>query len=165
MSDQILRVEWIDSDQAGMSLNRIVVPWCKKLMAAGQHVVAEFRLSEDCKTDQQRKYYHGVILKEIAQQAVANGQKFPLAVWKEHFRAEYLGFKTVTHVNPMTGKKHRRRIRISTEDLGVRAYNKLIERVTSFAVTDLGVEFSVPRLEQYGGHQVDPETGEIMEYA
>ena len=161
MSELVLRAEWVNPEQAGASLNGFVVPWCRSMMRAGHRLAVEIRLTEDAKTDKQRRYYHGVILKEIAEKARANDQKFPLAVWKEHFRSEYLGFKTVTCINPLTGKKSRRRVRISTEMLGVRAYNKLIERVTAFAVTELGVAFSCPRWEQYDGGHVDPDTGEV----
>ena len=150
----MLQVQWFNPQQAHASLNQTVVPWAKPLLMAGHKLVAEFRLAEDAKTDAQRKFYHGVVLTEIAKQARVNGQKFPLAVWKEHFRSEYLGFKTVTVVNPMTGKKSRRRVRKSTEDLGVKAYAQLIERVTAFAVTDLNVEFPA---------RIDPETGEIIQ--
>jgi len=69
-------------------------------------------------------------------------------------RAEFLGFKTVTHKNPITGKKARRRERVSTEHLGVKGYAEYIERVTAFAATELGVVFS----EEY----VDPDTGEVL---
>ena len=151
----MLQVQWFNPQQAHASLNQTVVPWAKPLLMAGHKLVAEFRLAEDAKTDAQRKFYHGVVLTEIAKQARVNGQKFPLAVWKEHFRAENLGFKTVSCTNPMTGKKHRRRVRKSTEDLGVKAYAHLIERVTAFACTDLGVEFPA---------RVDPETGEILNH-
>ena len=151
----MLQVQWFNPQQAHASLNQTVVPWAKPLLMAGHKLVAEFRLAEDAKTDAQRKFYHGVVLTEIAKQARVNGQKFPLAVWKEHFRSEYLGFKTVSCTNPMTGKKHRRRVRKSTEDLGVKAYAQLIERVTAFACTDLGVEFPA---------RVDPETGEILNH-
>ena len=57
---------------------------------AGRRLELELRLHEDAKTDRQRRYYHGVVLKSIAQQARPNGQQYPLAVWKEHFRKEYL---------------------------------------------------------------------------
>lgn len=129
-------------------------PWCKTQLSAQRQVVIEARLAEDCKTDKQRKYLHGYILPTIAQQAAPNGVKFPMQVWKEHFRSEFLGFKTVTTKNPLTGKKIRRRVRVSTEDLGVKGYSEYIERVTAFAVTELGVEF----MERW----VDPETGEIL---
>lgn len=153
MSDLVLHTEWREPQQAHASLSGQVWPWAKSMLAAGNHLVLEVRLAEDAKTDGQRKYYHGVVLTEIAKQAKVNGQRFPLAVWKEHFRAEYLGFKTVSFTNPMTGKKLRRRVRKSTEDLGVKAYAALIERVTAFACTDLGVEFP---------SRIDPETGEIL---
>lgn len=154
MSDLMLQVHWIDPQQAHASLNQTVVPWAKSMMLAGHRLVAEFRLAEDVKTDGQRRYYHGIVLAEVAKQATANGQKFPLAVWKEFFRDKFLGFKTVSYTNPMTGKKLRRRMRKSTEDLGVKAYATLIEQVTAFACTDLGVEFPA---------RIDPETGEIFQ--
>jgi hypothetical protein len=154
MSDLMLQVHWIDPQQAHASLNQTVVPWAKSMMLAGHRLVAEFRLAEDVKTDGQRRYYHGIVLTEVAKQATANGQKFPLAVWKEFFRDKFLGFKTVSYVNPMTGKKLRRRMRKSTEDLGVKAYATLIEQVTAFACVDLGVEFPA---------RIDPETGEIFQ--
>lgn len=124
---------------------------------AGNRIALECRFAEDAKTDQQRKYYHGVILDQIAKQAVVNGQKFPLAVWKEHFRVLYLGYRSLTYTNPMTGKKSRRRVRKSTEDLGVKGYNVLIEKVTAFAATELGVVFD------RAAENVDPDTGEIYQ--
>ena len=54
----------------------------------------------------------------------------------------------------MTGKKVRRRVRVSTEDLGVKGYSEYIERVTAFAAVELGVEFQ----EEW----VDPDTGEVL---
>lgn len=104
MSDLMLQVQWFNPQQAHASLNQTVVPWAKPLLMAGHKLVAEFRLAEDAKTDAQRKFYHGVVLTEIAKQARVNGQKFPLAVWKEHFRSEYLGFKTELH-QPHDGQK------------------------------------------------------------
>lgn len=155
MSDIALYATWTDPQQARQNLTGIVLPWVKQQMDAGRRLALEIRLDEDAKTDRQRRYYHGVVLKQIAQQAQPNGQRFSLATWKEHFRKEFLGFKTVTYINPITGKKHRRRVRISTEDLGVKAYNELIERVTSYAAVELGVSFPTER--------IDPETGEILQ--
>jgi hypothetical protein len=126
----------------------------KALAIAGHGTVVEVRTAEDCKTDKQRRYLHGYVLMTIARQAAPGGQKFDMKTWKEHFRAEFLGFKTVTVKNPMTGKKVRRRQRVSTEDLGVKGYGEYIDRVTAYAATELGVEFQ----EEY----VDPETGEVF---
>lgn len=126
----------------------------KALAMAGHGTVVEVRTAEDVKTDKQRRYLHGYVLMTIARQAAPGGQKFDMKTWKEHFRAEFLGHKTVTVKNPMTGKKVRRRVRVSTEDLGVKGYSEYIDRVTAFAATELGVEFR----EEW----VDPETGEVF---
>lgn len=126
----------------------------KALAMAGHQTVLEVRTAEDVKTDKQRRYLHGYVLMTIANQATVNGQKFDMRVWKEHLRSEFLGFKTVTHKNPITGKKVRRRERVSTESLGVKGYGEYIDRVTAYAATELGVEFR----EEW----VDPDTGEIL---
>lgn len=161
MAELALQATWNEPVQAGQHFKNVLAPWCKSMWAAGHRLHVEVRLHEDAKTDRQRRYYHGVVLKTIAQQARPNGAQYPMAVWKEHFRAEYLGHKTVTTKNPLTGKKVRRRVRVSTEDLGVKGYSQLIDRVSAFAATELGVEFSVSfgRWEQM---QVDPDTGEII---
>lgn len=161
MSDLSLTLILRDAEQASQAIRNAAAPKCREIWAAGQLVEATFRTHEDAKTDRQRRYYHGVVLKTIADQAHPNGAQFPLAVWKEHFRKEYLGHKTVTAINPLTGKKSRRRVRISTEDLGVRAYSQLIDRVSAFAATELGVTFPAS-FDQWERMQVDPDTGEIM---
>lgn len=162
MADLAVRVVWVSRDQAWDSFMRVVAPWCRDRFKEGARVVVELRLYEDAKTDRQRRYFHGVILKEISEQAAPAGVKHSLQVWKEYFRAEFLGFKTVSFVNPLTGRKSRRRQRLSTEDLGVKAYAKHIERVTAFGILELGVLFSCPTFKQYEAMNVDPETGEIL---
>jgi len=126
----------------------------KALAAAGHATVVEVRTAEDVKTDKQRRYLHGYVLMTIARQAEVNGQKFDMKTWKEWFRAEFLGWKVRTYKNPLTGKKVRRRERVSTEDLGVKGYGEYIDRVTAYAATELGVEFQ----EEW----VDPDTGEVF---
>ncbi|MDH4417676.1 MAG: hypothetical protein QE485_10660 [Acidovorax sp.] len=161
MSDLSLTIILHNAEQAAHVIRHAAAPKCREIWATGQVVEATFRTHEDAKTDRQRAYYHGVVLKIIAAQARPNGQQYPLAVWKEHFRAEYLGHKTVTSKNPLTGKKVRRRVRVSTEDLGVKGYSQLIDRVSAFAATELGVTFPAT-YQQWEGMQVDPDTGEII---
>lgn len=118
-------------------------PSIKSELLAGNRLVLEVHHYEDKLTDRQRRYYHGYILKEIARQATIEGRKYPMPVWKEHFRKTFLGSKRKACINPLTGRKSRRSVRVSTEDLGVRGYNTLIEKVTAFAVTELGVCFDL----------------------
>lgn len=162
MPDLRIQAPWNEPVQAHQQFITTSLPWCKSMWAAGHRLVAEFRLHEDVKTDKQRAYYHGVVLKAIADQARPNGESYPMAVWKEFFRSEYLGHKTITTKNPMTGKKVRRRQRVSTEDLGVKGYSQLIDRVTAFASNELGV--TIPdTFEQWAARNVDPDTGEVYQ--
>lgn len=120
------------------------LPWVGQQLEQGRQLVAEFRLLDDDITDKQRAYLHAVVLAEIALYARPGGQQFPMKVWKEHFRKEWLGFKTVTNINPITGRKHRTRVRVSTEDLGITAMAEYIDRIIAYAATELGVVVSSP---------------------
>lgn len=138
---EVVHCVWANKEQAAKNLNGVLLPFARAQIAAGHKVEIVAKLHEDALTDRQRGYYHGIILTDIAQQVSVSGVKHPMPVWKEYFRSTYLGYKTVTVINPFTGKRSRRRVRISTEDLGVRAYAKLIDQVTAYAVQELGVRF------------------------
>lgn len=150
MSEYALQTYFTNPDQAKACITHQIAPFCKNMWDNGvSRLTVTVVPEDDSKSNQQRRYYHGVVLTEVAEQAKANGEKFPMPVWKEHFRKTYLGNKRKTFINPLTGKKQSRQVRISTEDLGVKAYSKLIEQVTAFAATELGVMFSVSRWEDY----------------
>jgi hypothetical protein len=143
MTDLLYRCEFHEPEQAHQVLSQRLWPWAKDQMKHGRELVLEARLLDDDITDKQRGFLHGVVLAEIAQQLRPNGQSFAMAVWKEHFRAKYLGFKVVTSINPFTGKKHRRRVRISTEDLGVRRMADYIDQIMA-DVAEYGITISEP---------------------
>jgi hypothetical protein len=174
VTDILHRVELHAPEQARTVLTRNMLPWIGEQMAQGRVLVLEARLLDDDITDKQRGYLHGVVLTEIAKFAyLPDGQRYDMKVWKEHFRKEWLGFKTVTTINPITGKKSRHRVRISTEDLGVRKLAEYIDRIIAFAATDLGLTISEPLPPELRGTRararaiergnVDAETGEITE--
>jgi hypothetical protein len=149
MSQIALHTVFINPEQAKKAIAGQIAPYCKQLWAQGvERIAVTLQPEEDAKSARQRRYYHGVVLKEISEQATSSGQKFAIAVWKEYFRDKYLGYDWEHYIELKTQKKRRRKVRLSTEDLGVKAYSKLIEQVTAEAVTDLGVQFSV-RQEDY----------------
>lgn len=171
MRDVLYRAELRTPEQARAVLARQALPWIGEQLQQGRELVAEFRLLDDAITNEQRGYLHGVVFRDIAQQARVNGQQFDKATWKEWYRSEFLGFDVVTHIDPFTGRKLRRRVRKSTEDLGVRGMIDYIDRVIAHASTELGVTVSEPlpphlrpqrRAKQKNEH-VDPETGEVLE--
>lgn len=171
MTDILYRSQLHNPEQARAALTKGMLPWLGQQLEQGHALVLEARLLDDDITDKQRAYLHGVVLAEIAQQAVVDGRRWPMAVWKEHFRREFLGHRVVTVINPMTGRKSRRRERISTEDLGVRRMAEYIDRIIAFAATDLGVAVSEPLPPELRPgrrkkrESVDPETGEVLETA
>jgi hypothetical protein len=176
VSDILYRAELRTPEQARVELAKNALPWVGEQLHQGRELVAEFRLLDDDITDKQRNFLHGVVLTEIALYARVNGgQQFPMKVWKEYFRDRLLPDRRLTSVNPFTGRKTRRRVRVSTEDLGVRRLAKYIDEVIAIAATELGVQVSEPlppelrpqrrRARQIEQQQVDPETGEILETA
>lgn len=140
-----------DQTQGKQVLTKSFLPWLGKMLAEGNKIVVRGEEYENELSDRQRGYLHGVVLTQIAQQARdCDGNPHHMRVWKEYFRNTLLGSKKKTVVNPINGRKSRRLVRVSTEDLGVRAYAKYIDQVTAFAATDLGVTITV-RFEDYEG--------------
>lgn len=135
--------------QAHQVLTNSFWPWLKAMTSAGNKIAVRGEPFEDALTEKQRGYLHAAVFPQIAQQVVdANGERHHWRIWKEYFRAKFLGNKRKTFINPITGKKTRRNVRVSTEDLGVRAYAKYIDQVTAFAATELGVTITI-RFEDY----------------
>lgn len=176
MSDLLYRAELRSPNQAREVLRTRTLPWIGEQLGQGRELVLEVKLLDDDITERQRGYLHGVVLTEIALYGRANGgTQFPMKAWKEYFRQRLLPDRRVTAVNPMTGRKSRRRVRVSTEDLGVRRLAKYIEEVIAIAAMELGVVVSEPlppelraqrrRAQAVEQGAVDAETGEIYEEA
>ncbi len=149
MSQCALHVTLTGPDQGRDVVRGQLLPYIGQLIEAGKRVVVTAMEEEDSKSIRQRNYYHGVVLVEIAEQARIEGQQFDAPVWKNYLRERFVGYRWEVTKNPMTGKKQRRKVRISTEDLGIKAYSKLIDEVSAFAATELGVTFSVLNWESY----------------
>lgn len=91
-----------------------------------------------------RRFLHGVVLKQISEQAQVDGVRFTIDVWKEHLRRLFVGdhgFRWETMRLPGAKQATPRRVRISTEELGNREYAKLVDDVIQYATVELGVEF------------------------
>lgn len=160
MKELRLQMVWESREQAAQSMLALASPWCMQRFAEGRAVEVEFRLHEDAKSDRQRKYYHGILLMAIAHQARPNGSQHDMRTWKDYFRDIYLGEKAVTTVNPVTGEISVHQHRVSTEELGIRAYSNLIDRVSAFAA-EMGVQIPM-KFEEWERTGYDPDTGEFM---
>lgn len=149
----------ISNPEQGIMQFRSAWRIAKPLSEKGKKLLLTMVDADDPVRVKQRNYYHGVILKEIAQQAAPHGEKYAMPVWKEMFRRKHLPDKRKRVKDPMTGRAMTIRVRQSTEDLGVKKYAQLTLMVTAFAVTELGVEFSEPNIDRW----IDPDTGEILQ--
>jgi hypothetical protein len=123
--------------------------YAQMLAADGRRVHVVVKEWEEDKSIKQRGYYHGVVLTEISQQVRVQGERYTLAIWKEYFRAMFLGDKWELVTVPGVKRKKRRKVRVSSEDLGIKGYSKLIEQVTAHAATEWGVHFSMAKWEDY----------------
>lgn len=161
-------------EQARAAVTRQLLPAIDSMFSRGvDRVRVTAEEDEDAITEEQRGYLHRVVLTECSMYCSANGEKYPMPIWKEYFRGRLLPDKVRTFINPITGRKSRRRVRQSTEDLGVRGMANYIDQVIAIIADELGHAVSQPlpphlrglsRTKPRAGH-VDPETGEIMETA
>jgi len=113
----------------------------KGLIADGRRVRITVDEDNDPVSVKQRRFLHGPVLEHISHQVVVGGQRYVMDVWKEHFRKEFLGFRWECIKMPGDKRATPRRIRNSTEELGVKKYSDYIDRVIAHATTEWSVAF------------------------
>lgn len=131
------------------------------LLANGENALIECKSAVEPVSVRQRRFFHGAILRAISEQARVAGQRYTIETWKEHYRARFVGdggFRWETTLIPKWDAKAGtfvvpkratpRRVRVSTEELGVRDYSRLIDTVIDHAITELGVAFEFTNEEQ-----------------
>lgn len=123
----------------------------QQLIMAGNPVKLTCQEFEFDRTAQANRYYWGVVLKEISEQARVNGQRYTAEAWHELGKRQFLGYEIKKQT--VAGRKRKtviRRLR-STSDLKVKAFAAYLEQFMAFAATELGVRFSVLEWQEYGG--------------
>jgi hypothetical protein len=127
----------------------------KTLLGLGHEVELTVGEHHDPKTLKQLRFIHGPVLKQIAEQAVVNGQRWSMEAWKILLKQMFLGYEFVEVATPLvldreTGewRKPKRKVKPkvlktlrSLRDLDVREGAEFIDKVIAFATTDLGVVF------------------------
>lgn len=125
------------------------------LASLGKRVKYTVEEAQDEISILQRGFLHKAVLPQIAEQvnlpASMGGGRLDWRVWKEVFRSRFLGERYVLKATPKWDKKLGRLVipkrktprveRISTEDLGIKAYSAYIDTVIDNAVDDYGVVF------------------------
>ena len=143
MSDVVLRAEFHEPVAAHRTLAEYVWPFVKEQTAQGRDLVAEFRLREDALSIQQRRYYWGVVLRDVADGVSVAGQRYTKDAWHEYGKREFL--PRVTKKVRVAGRKRPVVTTVigSTTDLSVRAMGEYLEKWMAFAA-EHGVTVSEP---------------------
>lgn len=121
----------------------------KALTMAGNRARIVVGQDEADRSLRQLRFYWGPCLGEIAEQASIGGQRYAAEAWHELMKRQFLGYE-IEKVKVAGRKKTTviRRLR-STSKLKVKAMGVYLEKVQAFAVTDLGVTFSLRSWEEY----------------
>lgn len=123
----------------------------KRVINGGASVRICVQQHEEDRTLQQNRYYWGVVLKDVSDQASIDGQRWAVEAWHELFRRQFIGMaiKKVT----VAGRKKKVVIRSlrSTKDLKVRAFSLYLDQIIAFAVVDLSVRLSCDSWEAWQG--------------
>lgn len=106
---------------------------------------------QDPITVKQRAFLHAAVFPQIAEQVVVDGTRYAADIWKEFFRKRFLPDRWELTAVPkwdaalgrlvVPKRKTPLRVRVSTEDLGIKAYSDYIDRVIDTAVLELHVVF------------------------
>lgn len=122
---------------------------CKRLVSDGLRARLVAQADEDGRSLRQNRFYWGVVLAEISEQARVNGQRYAAEAWHELFKRQFLGYRFKKVL--IAGRKRKSVLKElrSTADLKVSPMSAYLEKVMAFAATDLGVRFSLSRWEDY----------------
>lgn len=161
MSDLALSVIWRDPQQAGVSLNKMVIPWSKDRFKEGHQLHVKIMTAEDQRSLDQNAFYWKACLEQISQQATLGGVGFQKEGWHWYMKRKFLGygFKKVR----IPGNKRVSVIKElrSTTGLSVKKMSDYLDKVQAHAAQDLGVAFTVKDWRQWAN--VDPDTGELLQ--
>lgn len=130
----------------------------KCLLDNGEQVLLTVGVAVEPVGIQQRKFLHGPVLTQISEQVRVKGERFTTDIWKEHLKNVILEREPEYVMRKMPGAKRAtpRRVRRSTESLGVRDYAKFIDEVIDYAVAEWGVVFRFEMNEREAVRYVDP---------
>jgi hypothetical protein len=132
----------------------------RSIIANGENALIECRQALEPVSIKQRRFLHGVVLKQISEQVRVEGHRYVIETWKRYFVDILLPQEwEMVEVPPKWDPEEKKLIppkrermpkkkRTSTEELGVRAYSEFTEKVIDYAAVEWGVEFQFTNEEQ-----------------
>lgn len=152
MSDEITRV--VHTREAAHEAVTLLYAQAKLLLADGKPVKLSVSPFYEELSARQRRFFHGPVLNQIAEQVrMPDGSRYVAKVWKEYFRDLFLPARWVVERRPKWCPKTQRVVlakratprmeKRSTEELNVKQYSELIEKVLAHAASEFGVVFDL----------------------
>jgi len=138
-----LKLVFVNPEQAKAAIHGMIAPYCKAQWQNGaRRLAVTVEPEDDAKTAQQGRYYWGVVLAEISEQARIGGVQYTDEAWHELMKRMHLPRRTLKTI--VAGKKRPVVYTVigSTKGLGVRKMSAFIERVLAYGAVDQGVMFS-----------------------
>lgn len=130
----------------------------KALLANGENVRVACGPALEPISIQQRRFLHGPVLGQISEQIRIGGERYVIETWKEYFRKLFLGDRWEmvrmpkwdhdAHAWTVPKNATPRRMRVSTEELGVKGYAEFTDKVIDYATLEWGVVFHFTHEEQ-----------------
>jgi hypothetical protein len=150
MSEYALHTVFISPEQAKATIAQQIAPYCRAQWQNGHaRLAVTIEPEEDAKTVQQGKFYWGIVLVQISEQARIEGQRYTVDAWHELFKRQllprvskrvYVAGKPRPVITTTIG---------TTKGLSVKKMSAFIEKVIAFAANDLSVQFSETRWENH----------------
>ena len=126
-----LQITLINRQQAWHDIQAQAFPFLRQVLQGGGMWELLIRRRKRTKA-QNRRYWGGGVLAQIAHQAVVNGRKFDAEVWHEQFKRAFIGVIELPN-GDVIGK--------SSTDLSTKEFCEFCDRVEAYAATELGVTF------------------------
>ncbi len=130
MSEQLV-IELHNRQQAWAAIKGQLFPFLQSVLQGGAGWVLSVARKKRTKA-QNRRYWGGGVLKQIAEQAVINGKTYPAEVWHEQFKRQFIGVIELPN-GEVIGK--------SSTGLSTKEFCDFSDQVEAFAATELGVRF------------------------
>lgn len=126
-----LEIDLFSRQQAWVAIKAQLFPFLKSaLQGSGRWVLTVARRKRT--KAQNRRYWGGGVLAQIAQQAVVNGRQFDAETWHELLKRKFIGVVELPDGSVVGA---------SSKDLSTAEFAEFCTRVEAYAATELGVTF------------------------
>lgn len=114
----------------------------KSMIENGERVLLTVGPAREPVGIQQRKFLHGVVLPQIAEQVkLPDGSRYTTDVWKAYLKKQLIPKQWKSIRMPGDKRATPRKVEPSTERLGVKAYSLFIDQCIDYATMEWGVQF------------------------